>query len=311
MLRSFVLLCLALAVAALAQEPPTFRTGTHLVQVDVVVRNKSGPVAGLQKSDFSLFDAGKPQMITLLSVVTSRAASGYQSGQVAPLPPGAVSNRSNPQGEPLATATILLIDRLNTPIDHQLYANRKILQFLQSHGARDRFGIYTLGNTLNVVQELTADPARLDRALRNVKPQEARRLSGDVTVSSTGDAMTDGMIADSITRLQDFVLTDRVQTTRAALIAIARHLAQVPGRKNLIWVSGSFPLLIQGPHETIDYSQDVDAAARALNDANVAVYPVDARGLMGSPATGTAEQAPGTGPPRAAQLLHPGRLRSS
>jgi hypothetical protein len=56
----------------------------------------------------------------------------------------------------------------------------------------------------------------------------------------------------------------------------------VPGRKNLIWISGSFPLVIVTAHETKIYDKEVDAATRALNDANVAVYAVDSRGLMPS-----------------------------
>jgi VWFA-related protein len=277
-----------LAAIALAQQP-TFRAGTHLVQVDVVVRDKNGPVAGLQKSDFTILDEGKPQLITTFSVT---AGSGALAAPAVPLPPGAVSNQRNRRGEPLTSATILLIDRLNTPVNDQVYANRKILQFLQQRGARDRLGIYVLGNSIRVIQELTEDPDRLDRVVKTLKPETARRLSADVTVDSSGDAVTDAMIADSLDRLQQFVVDDRVRTVREAMIAIARHLAKVPGRKNLIWVSGSFPLIILKPHETIDYSKDVDDAARALSDANVAVYPVDARGLAGTPA-GNAEQGPG------------------
>jgi VWFA-related protein len=276
-----------LAAIALAQQP-TFRAGTHLVQVDVVVRDKNGPVAGLLKSDFTVFDEGKPQPITAFSVT---AASGPIAVPAIPLPPGAVSNQRNRRGEPLTSATILLIDRLNTPVNDQVYANRKILQFLQQRGARDRLGIYVLGNSIRVIQELTDDPGRLDRAIKALKPEAARRLSADVTVDSSGDAVSDAMIADSLDRLQQFVVDDRVRTVREAMIAIARHLAKVPGRKNLIWVSGSFPLLIIKPHETIDYSKDVDAAAQALSDANVAVYPVDARGLI-PPSSGNAEQGP-------------------
>ncbi|HEY2843904.1 MAG TPA: VWA domain-containing protein, partial [Bryobacteraceae bacterium] len=54
------------------------------------------------------------------------------------------------------------------------------------------------------------------------------------------------------------------------------------GRKSLIWVTGSFPLLVRTAHETKDFSQDMKEAARALNDANVALYAVDARGLIGT-----------------------------
>jgi VWFA-related protein len=287
MLRA--LAALSLTSLALAQQP-TFRAGARLVQVDVVVvHNKNGAVAGLQKSDFTILDEGKPQPITVFAVTTASRQSGEA---FAPLPAGSVSNQRNRKGEPLSTATILLIDRLNTPVNDQFYANQKIIKFLQSRGAGDRLGIYVLGNGIRVVQELTDDPDRLDRAVKTLKPQDARRFSADnITADASGDAVTDAMIADSISRMQQFAVDDRVRAVREAMLAIARHLAKVPGRKNLIWVSGSFPLIIVKPHEVIDYSKDVDAAARALNDANVAVYPVDARGLIGTPA-GNAETGP-------------------
>jgi hypothetical protein len=119
----------------------------------------------------------------------------------------------NRQGEAHAGATILLIDRPNTPMNDQLYANQKVGQFLQTHGARERIGIDTLGSTLRVVQDLTDDPYGLNRAVRSIKPQAARRLSAHVTVESTGDAVTDGRISDSLTRLQNFVVEDRVRTS--------------------------------------------------------------------------------------------------
>jgi len=281
---------IALAGIVLAQEP-TFRAGTHMVQVDVVVHNKNGAVAGLGKSDFTILDEGKPRPITSFSVT----ASSPQPEDFIPLAPGVVSNQRNSRGAPLTAATILLIDRLNTPVSDQVYANRKIIQFLQARNTQDRLGIYVLGNEIRVIQELTDDSGRLDRAIKALKPGEARRLSGDVQVDSTGNAVTDSLIADTLDRLQQFVVDDRVRTVREAMLTIARHLAKVPGRKNLIWVSGSFPLVIVKPHELIDYSKHIDDAARALTDANVAVYPVDARGLIGPPAG--ADQAGPAGRP--------------
>jgi hypothetical protein len=84
--------------------------------------------------------------------------------------------------------------------------------------------------------------------------------------------------------LEEYLLltgTDRVLGVKQTLEAIASHLAKVPGRKSLIWVTGSFPLMIQTAHETKDFSQDMKDAAHALNDANVALYAVDARGFIG------------------------------
>src|ERR1700751_1941876 len=54
MLRTALALFVLCAVAS-AQDTPVFRTGTRLVQVDVVVRDKNGPILGLTKDDFKLY----------------------------------------------------------------------------------------------------------------------------------------------------------------------------------------------------------------------------------------------------------------
>jgi len=100
-------------MAALAQpaQPPTFCAGARLVQVDVVVRDKSGPVTGLTESDSILLDKGQPQRIAAFSITDARTPH-----QGMPLHDGVVSNRVNQRGETPASATVLLIDRLNIPI---------------------------------------------------------------------------------------------------------------------------------------------------------------------------------------------------
>ena len=90
--------------------------------------------------------------------------------------------------------------------------------------------------------------------------------------------------------LQTYSYDRRVAITFAAMEAIANHMAGVPGRKNLIWVSGAFPLtlafgkggLAGGGQRTITYMGQMKGATAAIDRANVAVYPVDARGLMTS-----------------------------
>jgi VWFA-related protein len=80
----------------------------------------------------------------------------------------------------------------------------------------------------------------------------------------------------------------RVKLTFDALRLIARHVSGYPGRKNLIWLSSAFPLAITpGANLTMvakfsgmrNYSADMTAVASALTDAQIAVYPVDPRGM--------------------------------
>lgn len=74
------------------------------------------------------------------------------------------------------------------------------------------------------------------------------------------------------------------------MIAIANHLHTRKGRKNLVWVSSSFPVNIGYDKFDLnwtndtgeDFTADVRSAAWALTDADIVVYPVDARGLLGS-----------------------------
>jgi hypothetical protein len=83
----------------------------------------------------------------------------------------------------------------------------------------------------------------------------------------------------------------RVQYTLDAMNDLARYLSAMPGRKNLIWFSGSFPITILPDGDQPDpfsVAADMEPQFRAttnmLSRAQVAVYPVDARGLQNAPA---------------------------
>src|SRR5580700_249452 len=121
--RVFLVLLLAGALRAQSPPPPTFKTGTKLVQVDVVVRDKNGPVSGLTKEDFALLDNGKPQEITVFAVKGSIPSAPAAKPAVAvALPPGAVSNRVNSDGEAPGSQTVILIDQKNVPQADQGFA---------------------------------------------------------------------------------------------------------------------------------------------------------------------------------------------
>jgi hypothetical protein len=109
-----------------------------------------------------------------------------------------------------------------------------------------------------------------------------------------------------------------VLTTLAALEAIANHVTRIPGRKNLVWISGGFPLqmgldefTVSDTQEKRTFSEEMERTAKALNAPNLAVYPVDARGLMTDPglsAAGHGNANPRKGPQMGADLS--GRVQS-
>src|SRR5262249_33559318 len=77
----------------------------------------------------------------------------------------------------------------------------------------------------------------------------------------------------------------KVRLTLQALQKITRNVAGYPGRKNLIWLSGAFPLSVDpttvAPADAHNYQPEVQETANLLTNNEVAVYPVDARGLVG------------------------------
>ena len=65
----FLLLTIAITAAGAAAQNDTIRVSTQLVQVNVVVRDKNGPVQGLKASDFTVLDNKKTQKIELFSML--------------------------------------------------------------------------------------------------------------------------------------------------------------------------------------------------------------------------------------------------
>jgi hypothetical protein len=72
----------------------------------------------------------------------------------------------------------------------------------------------------------------------------------------------------------------RAQYTLGAMREIARYLSGMPGRKNLIWFSGSFPP--KWPADTgacYDFTSELTAATGILANAHVVINPIESRGL--------------------------------
>jgi VWFA-related protein len=291
--RAAILPIFVAAFAAAQQDAPqpTFRAGTKLVEVDVAARSQGAPATGLAKDDFTLLDNGKPQKIAFFTVRAGRVDATPGVG-VAPLPAGVVSNRSVRADSPQGNSVVVFLDQRNTPQPDQAFAIQRIAKFIATRGPQDRTGIYTFGRegALKVVQEITSDRELLSRAAVSLKARDPSYFSPDV--SGLSDRPTargrgapgapeppQGHAADEFTELYtEMLIRTREIDTRQVLEQAARHLANVPGRKSLIWISPAFPL----HWKYLDFTPDVLEAARKLNDAGVALYGVDPRGMAGA-----------------------------
>jgi VWFA-related protein len=269
-----------LVVGTTAAQNDVIRVNTQLVEVDVVVRGKDGPVTGLTKDDFTLTDNGKPQRIDVFSISTSERSNTKPDQTL--LPPGVVSNR---QGRPTATsATVILFDRLNTADIFQREGRRQLLSYLKSVQWEEYTALYVLGDDLKMVQDFTSDA---DLLLRAATKMEVGDLPGvdNRTVPEIAQSTAVGRVRGRDVRMAaaqaEFSVAERKDPTEDAIESIARHLSALPGRKSLIWMSAAgIPLSVQSGSSRDGKDSEVQHATRLLTSANIAVYPIDLRGLQ-------------------------------
>lgn len=287
MMRWFVVLLLGATVAAQGQsnQRTVIRTTTHLVQLSVLVRDKNGVVSNLNQNDFTLLDNNKPQKIDLFAVESNSRVSSVEAQAPTPqLPAGVFANTASRYVGTLRGATVILIDNVNTSFGDQGYARFQLKKYLDTLGPNDSVAIYALDRSFHVLRDFTG--------AGQISPQQMLNLKQSLDRTAFNASGPQKMEAP--------------QRSMLAIEAIANHLAALPGRKNLIWISDAFPLTLitnglpsRSAHAStvagasrlsvsgstdgvqIDYRPIVDHAARALNNANVALYPVAASGLVG------------------------------
>ena len=298
------LLMIPLALSQTAPQAPKIRVSTRLVQIGVIARDKNGPVTNLKQSDFTILDRGKPQKISMFSVESAPAAnpSAIPHMQAAStpvsLPPNTFSDL--PQyAAPPRSVTVVLLDNLNTLygsapasryeetpqwVEDLALQNAKnhLIEFIKQLQPDDRVAIYGLTHSLHVVCDFTSDRNQLLAILKgyDTKSVTNRQIvePGKAVIPEEGHSgfvpFTQGNRFENgaSLRLAAGANEDRAAETIAALQEIVAHVANIPGRKNLVWLTANLPF--SGAE-----------IARVLTPANIAVYPVDARGLLGESPT--------------------------
>src|SRR6266404_2944577 len=224
-------------------QQPVIKVTTHVVQVSVVAHDKKGePVADLKKEDFTLFDKNQEQQIKYFAMETSKApASDDTAPAKAPLP-GVVSNRvPRTSGRPVVmpnAVTVILLDGLNGRFQDQHAAKQGLIKFLGQIQPGDQVALYLLGNGLKILHDFTTDTASLLKTMERFKSGTSWQLDASTpTDANTGNDDMDDFLNGADDKINTFYTQRRIETTLAALAAIAEHLAGLPGRKNVIWLS--------------------------------------------------------------------------
>ncbi len=284
----------------------TLKANAQLVVVDVVVTDGNHkPVHGLTANDFKLAESGVPQVVK--NFEEHSALTAADAARFDPMPKFPAGIYTNYTPAPVSGAVnLVLLDALNTPMQDQAYVRAQLLAYLKATPPGTQVAIFGLTTHLTLLQGFTGDPEVLRRVLEKGVGKASALLDDQVggggIQNSAADDMEDmdlpGMtqvianMRDFEAQTQSFQLQLRVKYTLDAMNQIARYLSAIPGRKNLIWFSGSFPIDIlpdtsgmqADPFVGVGSSEDeFRDTVSLLGRSQVAVYPIDARGMMTSP----------------------------
>jgi VWFA-related protein len=287
----------------------------ELVLVPTLVTDKSGNhVKGLTREDFRLLENGAEQKIATFEEVTSDAHRLPR-----PRNPNEFTNSLAAESTH-ARVTIIVLDLINTPLMAQADARKELLNYLtQTVDQREPTGLYTLTRSgIRMIHDFTTDPRILIAALHMLKgeayelvdsPEDVEAITG--TASPEGSAYPgsptaapashgsagvaseaqrlQSMMEDSELNFQAFEQRIAITYTLDGMQEIAQALAGIPGRKSLIWATGGFPFNVSdNTMQLVPYGRDslsdvlpmYEHTWQLLNEAQIALYSVDVKGLQ-------------------------------
>lgn len=229
------------------QTSTVIKAESRLVLVDTIVTDKHGKyIRDLSQKDFKIWEDGKEQVITTFS---------YEADPNSP--------RSNQKHY-----MVLFFDNSSMETADQITARKAAASFIDANAGPNRYmAILNYGGTVKVSQNFTTDAARLKQIATGTKIP---------SISNPGEAVPADVASLGAPPL--LYASEADYSTRTMLLAlrsVAKGLVNIEGRKSLILLTAGFPW-------TSEAQSELTAVISACNKANVAVYPVDVRGLAPS-----------------------------
>jgi len=275
-----------------------FQANARIVVLDVVVTGKNRrPLTGLHKQDFVLSEDGHPQTISFFEEHSSAQPSPASQATLPDLPPNVFTNI--PRVKTSDAVMVLVLDSLNTPLDDQRYVRAQMLKYLKKLEPGRRIAIFILGTQLRLLQGFTDDPALLVAAINERKNgargQISPLLQSDAETAATQETIDSLMpyAPEAAADMKQFAAEEgatrssvRIKLTLQAFQQLAQYLSGIPGRKNVAWFSGAFPVAIF-PDPSLpdrfgaqrDDQAEIHKTDALLASAQVAIYPIGAEGV--------------------------------
>src|SRR5688572_26830201 len=310
------------------QTTPIFRAGTTLVEFTIVATDQRGqPVTDLKQSEITIVQNGKPQPVAFFRFEGSAFGPDATEPKREPIAPGIFTNRSEYSPGPARNVTAIVIDTLNTVPEDQVAMKAQVMHYLRALAPNTRVAVYALGANLRILHDFTDDlealRARLAKQniefniqaitadeLERRQLMEAEHFNDAVDEYIEDDADEDakaeaearaelnkvrGHMARAEEYFHEQLQMRRMNQTVASLEALGNHLSGIPGRKNMVWISGGLAVLTQGAQDrwVNSYTSQVRGLAQRLATQGITVYPVQATGLQVG-MLGTNTTAPGS-----------------
>ncbi|HYA24250.1 MAG TPA: VWA domain-containing protein, partial [Terriglobales bacterium] len=271
------------APVARAQQPNaegTIKAEARLVLVDTVVTDKKGNyVHDLTQKDFKVWEDNKEQNLKSFS---------YES-------------ENGPSANPQRHYVVLFFDNSSMSFDEQARARDAASKFIDNNAGPNRLmAAIEYTGVLRITQNFTANADRLKAAVAGVKssavasntaPPDTNTpvvTTGGIQLASLGSPLGG---VPTLSAEAEF----GVRGVLYALRSLAKNLATVPGRKTLVMLTAGFQL-------TAELQSELTATIDACNKYNVAVYPIDVRGLVASVASPTGAELLTPAEPAGARL---------
>ena len=232
---------------------PTIKSETRAVRVDVVVTDKKGNyVHDLKAADFKVYEDNKQQPIVNFSFGVNPSA------------PASAQRRY----------LVLFFDNSTMAFSDQPQARAAAAKFIDQNAGPDRvMAVVQFGGSIRIAQNFTADPVRLKKVVEQIGTSA---VSSNAETSSIGPGVNGdpslGLSSNGSDMLDARMMDFGAQSLLLAIRNMAQSLASIPGRKSMILFTSGFAI-------TPERQSELTATIDVCNKANVAIYPLDVRGL--------------------------------